>query len=224
MDQLNPHHRSGCPAARDQRLGARPARRGHDACAVITAAAAGDERAWQLLVGRYGATIAAVTRRHRLGAADRDEVAQRTWLRLVEHIWTIREPAALGGWLQTTARNECLRVLASSRRETPVDDEFLAEQPDDANLEDGLAERERKAALRGALERLTPRQQRIVRLLLMEPALSYAELSERLGVPQGSLGPTRQRCLARLRRDPHLAAVVRAAARPRAIGHDLGLA
>ena len=114
-----------CASAREQRERSgsrRPHHRGDDLAALVSAAVRGEtrQRAWRLLVGRFSATIRAVARRHRLSAADQEEVAQRTWVRLVEHIESVREPAALGGWLATTARHECLRVLGASRREIPL--------------------------------------------------------------------------------------------------------
>lgn len=103
--------------------------RGDDPHALVSGAVRGDQRAWDLLVARYGATIRAVARRHRLSAADQEEVAQRTWLRLVQHVRSIKEPAALGGWLATTARNESIRVLSASRREVPVDEPRTVTSP-----------------------------------------------------------------------------------------------
>ena len=108
--------------------------RGEDPHALVSSAVRGDQRAWELLVARYGATIRAVARRHRLSVADQEEVAQRTWLRLVQHVKSVKEPAALGGWLATTARNESIRVLSASRREVPVDEPPNRDEPDPRRL------------------------------------------------------------------------------------------
>jgi RNA polymerase sigma factor (sigma-70 family) len=196
-----------------------PRLREHDVVELVAAAARGDQRAWTVLVGRYGATIRSVARRHRLAPADQDEVAQRTWLRLVEHIATVREPAALGGWLATTARHECLRVIGSSVREVPIDESAMPDVAEDAAIHEAVEAAERGRALHGALDRLPDHQRTVVRLLLDEPALSYDDVSATLGIPRGSIGPTRARGLSRLRRDPHLASAVDR--RTRFPGHDL---
>jgi RNA polymerase sigma factor (sigma-70 family) len=223
--------RTSCAVARHRREHARPRLtryRGDDVTALVPAAARGEQRAWALLVRRFSAAIRAEARRHRLNEADQEDVVQRTWLRLVEHIETVTEPAALGGWLATTARRECVRVLAASRRELPVDEPPIAEKSDPATVEDAVAESERRAALHGALDGLPARQRKLMRMLLSNPALSFDEVSAALGMPRGSLGPTHARSLARLRRDPHLAKVVGASLpaatsrRARVIGHDLG--
>lgn len=223
--------RVSCAAARgqrDRRLTTRP-RQHRDGLVVLVAAAAGGEpRAWDLLVARFGATIRTVARCHGLDEADQDEVAQRTWLRFVGHIESVREPAALGGWLATTARHECLRVLAASRWEVPVDEPPDVDRPDPSSIEDAVSEAERREALHRALDRLPARQRTLMRTLLAQPTLSFDDLSATLGIPRGSLGPTHARSLARLRRDPHLARVVGAPSTPvaanratRVTGHDL---
>jgi RNA polymerase sigma factor (sigma-70 family) len=174
----------------------------------------GDQHAWELLVARYGATIRAVARRHRLSVADQEEVAQRTWLRLVQHVTSVKEPAALGGWLATTARNESIRVLSASRREVPVDEPPNRDKPDPASVEDAASAAERRDALHRALDSLPARQRTLMRMLLAEPAMSYHEVSVALGMPRGSIGPTHGRSLARLRRDPHLARALGASSIP----------
>ncbi len=180
--------------------------------ALVVAAKAGDRAAAERLIERFTARVRAVTRAHRLRAADAEDVVQTTWLRLLEHAEVIREPGAVGAWLETTARRECLRVLRRLRREHPTDNERLLDRPVDPVDEerlvaaDDLAALERALArLPNALTRLPPAQRRMLSMLIAEPAPSYAEISRVLGVPIGSIGPTRARSLARLRRDPELA-------------------
>ena len=198
-----------------------------DVTALVHKAALGEERAWALLVGRFDATIRAVARRHRLSAADRDEVAQRTWLQLVRHISRVKDGAALGGWLTTTARRECLRVLEAARRDVPVDEPNVGEEADGTSMEDHILATERREALHRALDAAPAHERRLMRLLLEAPALSYDQVSAALGIPTGSIGPTRQRCIARLRGDSRLASVVGLHATARgteqrpAPGHDL---
>jgi RNA polymerase sigma factor (sigma-70 family) len=173
-----------------------------DLAGTVRAAAAGDERAWARLVVRFGGVIRAVARRHRLSDADQEEVVQRTWVCLVEHIHTLREPAAVAGWLATTARHECLRLLSHQARE--VLDAELPATVEPTTPDDLVIAAERAAALHGAVDRLPDRGRALLRLQLTRPALDYGELGGALGMPVGSIGPTRGRSLARLRCDAGL--------------------
>lgn len=168
-------------------------------------AATGMTVSWDELVERYSKMLWSITGRYRLSAADSADVFQTTWLRLVEHIDAINDPACIGGWLATTARNECTRVLRQGQRQIPVGDE-LPEIADDAwDPVAGLVLAERDTALRDAIGKLRPADQALLRTLMAEPALSYREISDALGVPVGSIGPTRARCIERLRRELELA-------------------
>jgi RNA polymerase sigma factor (sigma-70 family) len=163
----------------------------------------GDEMVWRALVDRYSTAIAAVTRAHRLDAADAWDVQQTTWLRLIEHGARIREPTRLGAWLVTTARNECLRILRHARRQIPVGDELadLAhwQQSPTSSIEDDILAAERKAAVEEAMATLPVNHRLLIGLLMADPPLSYEEVSALLRIPVGSIGPTRGRCLAKLR-------------------------
>src|SRR4051794_14945106 len=150
---------------------------------LFGAASRGDERAWSALVGRFDATIRAIAARHRLDSADRDEVAQRTWLKLVLHVERVANPDALAGWLAPTARRAALDVIAERSREVAVAEPRHADAHDHASVEDQVIARERRDALRGAVERVPSHEQGLVRMLLDEPALSYDELSVALAMP-----------------------------------------
>ena len=168
---------------------------------LVRAAAAGDETAWNALVDRYSGLVWAIARNHRLSSADADEVFQTTWLRLVEHVDRLQDPAKVGGWLATTARHESLRLLRRAGRQIPMGDDLPepdrhAPAPDEALL---LADRDR--TLRAAFVRLPERDQRLLRLLTADPMPSYEEIGLALNMPTGSIGPTRARCLERLRRE-----------------------
>jgi RNA polymerase sigma factor (sigma-70 family) len=195
------------PERRNHGPGRCVALRDDDLAALLPAAASGEQRAWSLIVGRFSATIRAVARSNRLSPADQDEVAQRTWLRLIENIERIREPGALGGWLATTARRECHRVTGSGR-EIPAHTPLSAEEPDPATVEDAAEQAERRAALHTAIDVLPDRQRRLMRMLLAQPALSFDELSVALAMPRGSLGATHGRSVALLRQNSHLANVI----------------
>ena len=172
-----------------------------DAAGLVRRAAEGDRWAWERLVDQYSRLIWAMTRDFRLVESDAADVAQATWLRLLEHIDRIENPDRVGSWLAATARNECLRTLAARKKVVLAQDD--ADLEDDAAHEPEIDERlladERAQAVREALSRLPRQWQRLVELLMADPPASYAEISDELGLPVGSIGPTRGRCLDRLR-------------------------
>jgi RNA polymerase sigma factor (sigma-70 family) len=168
--------------------------------ALVRRASDGDESAWTALVGRFAGMVWAIARGHGLCDADAADVSQTTWLRLTEHLSSIREPERLGAWLATTARRESLRMLRSRERLVLVDDcaERLAHLTASPRSDD-MTVAEPDAALWTAFEALPEKCRALLRALLTDPPLSYAELSETFGMPIGSIGPTRARCLDRLR-------------------------
>jgi RNA polymerase sigma factor (sigma-70 family) len=166
---------------------------------LLSAAAAGDEGAWGTIVDRFSGLVWATARAYRLSSADAADVVQTTWLRLVEHFDRIREPEHLGAWLATTARNECLRHLRLQSRVQATDDPDLFEAPSDAAPDSGLLTRERDIALWRAFAALTERCQALLRLVASPLEPSYAEIGAALSMPIGAIGPTRARCLERLR-------------------------
>lgn len=175
---------------------------------LVARAADGDEQAWQQIVERFAPLIWSVCFRHRLSGADAEDVVQSVWLHLVNHLGSLRDPAALPGWLVTATRRECFRSLRAARPQ-PVT-ELLPDVADMADTQAVVAEEEvlraeRHAALRAAFADLPPGGQRLMELLIVDPPLPYTEISARLGIPVGSIGPTRSRLLARLRRHPALA-------------------
>ncbi|MGO9279780.1 MAG: RNA polymerase sigma factor [Streptosporangiaceae bacterium] len=172
-----------------------------DIAPVVRHAAEGELWAWERLIDQYGRLIWSITRDFKLVESDAADVAQATWLRLLEHIDRIDYPARVGSWLATTARHECLRSVAARKKIVLVhDDDALS---DDVALEPPIDERiladERAQDVRDALARLPRRWQRLLELLMADPPASYAEISDQLGLPVGSIGPTRGRCLERLR-------------------------
>jgi RNA polymerase sigma factor (sigma-70 family) len=174
---------------------------------VVDAATAGDPLAWAELFRRFTRRIGAVARSHRLGVHEAEDIVQDTWLRALEHLGELRDPDSVAGWLNTTARRECLRHIALSQREARAR-RALEAQPDEATAFDVLDGHERTAALARALDGVTERERALLRVLLAEPEPTYAEISLALGMPIGSIGPTRGRAIARLRQDRALAATV----------------
>lgn len=168
---------------------------------LVQLAAAGDERSWRALVDEFAGLVWAVTRAHRLDHADAADVVQTTFVRLVQHLGSIRQPERVGAWLATTARRACLAVLRQNARVIPLGDalpDTLADEPDHVET---LLTAERDAILWTAFERLRPSDQALLRMLMADPAPSYDEIHATLGMPIGSIGPTRARALERLRRE-----------------------
>ena len=182
---------------------------------LVTRARNGDKQAWNALVERYAPLIWSICRRHRLDGADANDVGQSVWLLLVDHLGNLRDPAALPGWLATTTRRECGRVLRAARGpltagHAPDWETLPGEQATTADQE--LLTAERHAALRQALLELSPDCQQLIALLTADPPEPYAQISARLGIPVSSIGPTRRRCLDKLRRHPAIAALINAEA------------
>jgi RNA polymerase sigma factor (sigma-70 family) len=178
----------------------------HDVIAqLMAAAAAGDQRAWNKIVERFSALLWSICRSFGLAPADAADAFQLTWLRLLEHLDGIEEPARLAGWLGTTCRRECMAILRRGRRVLLSADDAVFDRaagpapgPDRATL---LSDRDAELWL--AFGRLSERCQRLLRVLVLEPeegAPSYDMAAAVLGMPKGSLGPTRGRCLGQLRK------------------------
>ena len=204
---------------------------------LVTRARDGDAGAWDALVERFGPLIWSICRNYRLERPDIEDVAQNVWLKLVDQLGRVRDPAALAGWLATTTRRECFRARQAADKFAPdgqaVDD--LPEE-DAVTAEDEVLLAERHAALREAFARLPVSNQRLLALLAADPPVPYAEISAWLGMAIGSIGPNRRRSLDRLRNDPAIAALIDAGAadqarsalrrcrlgRPADVGPDVG--
>ena len=177
---------------------------------LVARATNGDQAAWDEIVERYAPLVWAICLRHQLDRQSIDDIGQSVWLLLVENISRLREPAALPGWLATTTRRECLRALrASGRHGMEVPTPFEDQPPDESVApEQEIVEAELHAALRAAFAELPAGCRELLSMLISDSAPGYASISATLGLPMGSIGPTRARCLARLRRSRYLAAVM----------------
>jgi len=172
-----------------------------DIAGLVRGAADGDLGAWERLVAQFARLIWSITSEFKLAESDAADVAQTTWLRLLEHIDRIEHPDRVGSWLAATARHECLRHLAAHKKIVLGGEEedlggIPAEVPE---VDERLLADERAQVVREALTRLPRRWQQLLEMLMADPPASYAEISDRLGLPVGSIGPTHGRCLARLR-------------------------
>jgi RNA polymerase sigma factor (sigma-70 family) len=176
---------------------------------LVLACQRGEADAWDALVNRYQRLIYTIPRRAGLDEDQSAEVFQRTFTKLLENLHLIRQPGSIHAWLVTTARRETLQLLRVQRTEqafsqaeppdTGLDHEALA---DDKPLPDELLERlEEQHVIRTAMAALDERSRAMLTLLYYHPhPLSYAEVAAILDIPEGSVGPTRARCLLKLRR------------------------
>jgi len=170
---------------------------------LVAAAASGEDRAWERLIEHFSGLLWSIAGSYGLGRADAADVVQVTWLRLVEHLGRLKDPTRVGAWLVTTARRECLRLLRAGNREIVVDDDGRFERggPTPRSPESQVLENERARLVWRSFWQLGNRCQELLRALLFAyPALSYDQVSEAFGMPIGSIGPTRARCLEQLRR------------------------
>ena len=167
----------------------------------VRRAATGDLQAWNRLVDQYSKLIWSITTNFKLVESDAADVVQTTWMRLIEHIDRIEQPARVGSWLASTARNECLRHVAARKRIVLVQEDGELDSADRhvPEVDEALLASERAHYVREAMSHLPPQWQRLMELLMSDPPASYSEISDQLGLPIGSIGPTRGRCLARLR-------------------------
>ena len=167
---------------------------------VVEQARAGANAAWETLIERFGGLVAAIARRCRLNDADVAEVCQTTWLRLVENLDRIEQPERIGAWLATTSRRESLRIATRHTAVSATDAVYLVADEEADPLDAALLREEQARAIRMAAERLPPRCQRLLGVLMGDDDLPYKTIAEQLSMPIGSIGPTRGRCLEHLRR------------------------
>lgn len=182
-----------------------------DVDALVAAARRDDSAAWARLITRYSPLVTGVARRYRLSAADVDDVAQIVWMRCYQNLHALRDARALPGWLRTTTQHEALRFLNCGNRSDAMYRDLSDQLVDTGRTEcpDVAADLLREEAIRtirGGLDELTPKERRLLQLLHASSRPSYTEISDDLGIPRGSIGPSRARYLAKLR---HTSAVAR---------------
>ena len=180
--------------------------------ALVMRARAGEKDAWDEIVERYAPLVWSICKAFRLSRADADDVGQTVWLSLVEQLPRLREPAALPGWLATATRRECLRCAQAAERQhrlrQQVDTDVLVDVRVPAPDQE-LIDAERNAALIAGFRQLEGRCQELLSMLMSQPPVPYTDISAKLAMPVGAIGPTRARCLDKLRRTPTVAALIR---------------
>jgi RNA polymerase sigma factor (sigma-70 family) len=167
---------------------------------LVAMAAAGDAGAWSDLVDRFAGLVWSVARSVGLSDADSSDVSQTTWMRFAEHLEDLRDSSRVGPWLATTARREAIRVSRLGARQVPVDPwgwldqaDILTEDPESAAVS-----KERAIAVQLAMTMIPERCRLLLTDLASDPPVPYSEISVRLGMPVGSIGSARSRCLSRL--------------------------
>lgn len=167
---------------------------------LLAEARRGDQAAWDAIVSEFSSLLWSITRAFRLQPLDAGDVVQMTWLRLVENLERIADPEALPAWLATTVRRECLQLLRRPDRQRVVSHAEPADLADPAPPVDHmLLADERDAALWRRVAELGETCVRLLKVLMATPPPSYLAVAAALDMPVGSIGPTRQRCLRRLR-------------------------
>ncbi len=178
---------------------------------LLGAAKKGDETAWQEIIARYQSLINAISRRYRLAPYDAHDVSQYVWMQLVDHIHKLRDPRALPGWIAVTTTHRCYEILRAHKRSVTVDPlaigtfglvDMAAKTINGdgrSDVDDDLLRAEQRSAVQQGLAELTEGQQQLLLLLVADPPVPYREISRRMNLPTGSIGPTRARLLKKLR-------------------------
>ncbi len=174
---------------------------GDDLRRLVAAARSGDAVAWRALVDRYSGMLRAKCRRYRLSNADTDDVVQTTWLLTLQHLGQLRSDEHLAGWLATVAERECLKLLRGLRRETASGHLAEVDLPgtQTPSPEREIARSWLTRILPGLVDQLSASQQMLFKALTAMPEPHYVDVARMTGRPLGSVGPSRARCLARLR-------------------------
>jgi RNA polymerase sigma factor (sigma-70 family) len=170
--------------------------------ALVASCLAGNSAAWKKLVTRYEAVMYAIPRRYGLGEDDAAEVFQNVCLALYRGLPRLKVAAGLTRWVLVTTQRQARDLALRRRREVPdVDEELSRARLDPAPLQDAvLEEMQLTIEIRAAMECLNERCAGLLKCLYLEKEpLSYREVALRLGIPEGTIGPTRARCLERLR-------------------------
>jgi RNA polymerase sigma factor (sigma-70 family) len=176
---------------------------------LVAAALAGERSAWNSIVDRFDPLVLSIVRKYRLSQADGEDVRQTVWLRLVENLKKLRDPQALPGWISTTTKNEAVRTLVARRRLEPVDPDVQTglTATDEADVDEKIILLERRRAVRLSLVELSAERRALMLMLFAESRVSYQRVGGQLGIPVGSIGPTRARCLNQLKGTPAIRAL-----------------
>jgi RNA polymerase sigma factor (sigma-70 family) len=167
---------------------------------LLSAARAGSEDALGQIVNELSPLLWQVARSAGLSQGDAEDVLQTVWMRLITHLDGIHDAGALTGWLVTTTKREAWRVRAAGRKQLPADQDVFADLPDKGpGSEEQVIVEDQRRELWAAIGMLSRRCQELLRIMAFAPRSDYATVAAALGMRVGSIGPTRGRCLAKLR-------------------------
>jgi RNA polymerase sigma factor (sigma-70 family) len=167
---------------------------------LLSAARAGSEDALGQIVNELSPLLWQVARSAGLSQGDAEDVLQTVWMRLITHLDGINDAGALTGWLVTTTKRESWRVRAAGRKQLPADQDVFAELPEKGpGSEEQVILEDQRRELWAAIGMLSRRCQELLRIMAFAPRSDYATVAAALGMRVGSIGPTRGRCLAKLR-------------------------
>jgi len=167
---------------------------------LLSAARAGSEDALGQIVNELSPLLWQVARSAGLSQGDAEDVLQTVWMRLITHLDGIHDAGALTGWLVTTTKREAWRVRAAGRKQLPADQDVFADLPDKGpGSEEQVIVEDQRRELWATIGMLSRRCQELLRIMAFAPRSDYATVAAALGMRVGSIGPTRGRCLAKLR-------------------------
>jgi len=167
---------------------------------LLSAARTGSDDALGQIVNELSPLLWQVARSAGLSQGDAEDVLQTVWMRLITHLDGIHDASALTGWLVTTTKREAWRVRAASRKQLPVDQDVFADLPNKGpGSEEQVILEDQRRELWAAIGLLSRRCQELLRIMAFAPRSDYATVAAALGMRVGSIGPTRGRCLAKLR-------------------------
>lgn len=180
---------------------------------LLDAVLDGHRGAWNELIDRFDPLVTSTLRRYRLRPIDLEDLRQEVWVSVLLHLQELREPRAFPGWIATMTRHQAVRWCTSAhRRGEPTDALLIGDIVRDdapvASIDDNLVRTEIRSSVRNGLHELPAGDRKLMLLLFGDDDLSYREISQRLGIPTGSIGPTRARCLQKLRRTKALSCLV----------------
>jgi RNA polymerase sigma factor (sigma-70 family) len=160
----------------------------------------GDAQAWETLIVRYRRLIFSIPVKFNFTTADSSDVFQAVCLKLIEHLHELKDESKVSAWLITTTTRQCIHVRSQRMRETPNSEEFEEPPASDVNVEDIQIQTQEQQTIRDAVEKLPDRCRQLLDLLYFDAKNpSYEEIGQSMKMPVASIGPTRARCLEKLR-------------------------
>lgn len=171
---------------------------------LIKRCLSGDEDGWQQFFDRYGRLIYATAIRFGFSTSESDEIFQEVSLEIVNSLATVKNPESLPSWLITVSRRTCIRRFKQQKQPTISLDDY--DPPDFTAIDEAIIERvnrsEERVLLYRAMEKLGEKCQKLLtEIFFSDESISYAEVSVKLDMPIGSIGPTQKRCIDQLRKE-----------------------